>query len=195
MPTQTGQSLIRELTDNSPDGTHLGQSTTDLISFYGATPVVQPTNSADAVTQLVALGLLSAGAYNIVGALGSASNNVASAASSLSGIVPQGWTKVNSSVAKTYYLTAPVSGAEKFLYEDAISTATVTIKVNSTDVSSSLVFISVPGTLLNTSGSSIGNIVMTNTTVISGAGITLVGVSSLEWVVKNTQSTIITYTT
>lgn len=48
MPLATGQSLIRELTDNSPDGTHFGQSSTDLISFYGATPIVQPSGNAQA---------------------------------------------------------------------------------------------------------------------------------------------------
>lgn len=48
MPTQTGQSLIRQLSDGSPDGTTLGQSSTDLISFYGAAPIVQPSGNAQA---------------------------------------------------------------------------------------------------------------------------------------------------
>jgi hypothetical protein len=55
-----------------PDGTSLGQSATDKISFYGATPVVQAAvaaNGTDAATtqalandlktKLVALGLIS----------------------------------------------------------------------------------------------------------------------------------------
>lgn len=46
MPTQTGQSLIRQLSDGSPDGTTFGQSSTDLISFFGVTPVVQPAGNA-----------------------------------------------------------------------------------------------------------------------------------------------------
>jgi hypothetical protein len=31
----------KQLSDNNPSGTALGQSATDLVSFYGATPVVQ----------------------------------------------------------------------------------------------------------------------------------------------------------
>ena len=38
-----------ELSDGNPSGTNLGQSTTDLISFYAVTPVAQPT-SADQAT-------------------------------------------------------------------------------------------------------------------------------------------------
>ena len=34
---------IKELSDKGPDGTRLGQSSTDLVGFYGATPVVRPT--------------------------------------------------------------------------------------------------------------------------------------------------------
>lgn len=39
---------IKELSDGGPDGTRLGQSSTDKISFYGATPIVK----AAAVTTL-----------------------------------------------------------------------------------------------------------------------------------------------
>jgi hypothetical protein len=35
----------KQLSDGNPSGTALGQSATDLISFYGATPVVQRTSS------------------------------------------------------------------------------------------------------------------------------------------------------
>ena len=38
----------RELSDGNPDGTNLGQSATDLISFYGATPVAQRAASIQA---------------------------------------------------------------------------------------------------------------------------------------------------
>jgi hypothetical protein len=52
MPTATGQSLLRQLTDGSTDGTNLGNSTADPIGFYGATPVVQPSgNAQSAVTR------------------------------------------------------------------------------------------------------------------------------------------------
>jgi hypothetical protein len=36
----------KQLSDSNPDGTVLGQSTTDLIGFYGlATPIVQPSGA------------------------------------------------------------------------------------------------------------------------------------------------------
>ena len=38
----------KELSDGNPSGTSLGQSATDSIGFYGATPVTQPTNAAQA---------------------------------------------------------------------------------------------------------------------------------------------------
>lgn len=38
----------RQLSDKSPDGTSLGQSTTDKISFFGVTTVVQQTGFAAA---------------------------------------------------------------------------------------------------------------------------------------------------
>lgn len=49
MPLATGQNLIRQLSDGSSDGTNLGQSPTDPISFYGVvSPVVQPSGNAQA---------------------------------------------------------------------------------------------------------------------------------------------------
>lgn len=38
----------RQLSDANVGGTGLGQSTTDLISFYGVTPIVQPAAAAQA---------------------------------------------------------------------------------------------------------------------------------------------------
>lgn len=32
---------VKELSDKGPDGTRLGQSAADLVSFHGATPSVQ----------------------------------------------------------------------------------------------------------------------------------------------------------
>jgi len=40
---------IKELSDGGPDGTRLGQSTTDLVGFYGATPAAKPTTVATAL--------------------------------------------------------------------------------------------------------------------------------------------------
>jgi len=39
---------VDQLSKKCPDGTTLGQSATDLVGFYGATPVVQPTAAAQA---------------------------------------------------------------------------------------------------------------------------------------------------
>lgn len=36
---------IKELSDKGPDGTRLGQSTTDLVGFWGASPVDQPASA------------------------------------------------------------------------------------------------------------------------------------------------------
>jgi len=38
----------RQLSDGNPDGTSLGLSDTDLISFYGATPVAQRASAFQA---------------------------------------------------------------------------------------------------------------------------------------------------
>lgn len=46
--SQSGNSLIRDLTNLNPDGTRFGQSASDLISFRGATPQVQPSGNAQA---------------------------------------------------------------------------------------------------------------------------------------------------
>lgn len=50
-----------QLSKNSPDGTLLGQSSTDKISFYGGTPVVQRSST------VLATSLLSASSYVTVG--------------------------------------------------------------------------------------------------------------------------------
>lgn len=40
----------KQLSDANGDGTSLGQSATDKISFYGATPVTQRTNTVQAAS-------------------------------------------------------------------------------------------------------------------------------------------------
>lgn len=37
---------IRDVSDGNDDGTRLGQSSTDLISFFGSTPIVQPADNS-----------------------------------------------------------------------------------------------------------------------------------------------------
>lgn len=68
---------VKQLSDGGPDGANLGQSATDKIGFYGATPIAKPlASTAGALTagettaaniaaafvdlraQLVALGLI-----------------------------------------------------------------------------------------------------------------------------------------
>lgn len=44
----TSATTVANLSYLDPDGTSFGQSATDLISFYGATPIVQPTNANQA---------------------------------------------------------------------------------------------------------------------------------------------------
>ena len=55
-----------QLSDGNPDGTTMGQSITDKISFFGVTPVVQPAATDSVVTALVNLGLLPAGAETVI---------------------------------------------------------------------------------------------------------------------------------
>ena len=62
-------SQIKQVSDNNPNGTLLGQSTTDKIGFYGlAVPIVQPTvsicDSSTTVAASVALAV-----YNLKAAL------------------------------------------------------------------------------------------------------------------------------
>lgn len=45
----------RQLSDNNPSGTALGQSSTDLVSFYGATPVAQRASLAINATSVVSV--------------------------------------------------------------------------------------------------------------------------------------------
>jgi hypothetical protein len=47
----------KQLSDAGPDGTKLGQSTADLVSLYGVTPVSQRAGAVQA------LSLVSAGSY------------------------------------------------------------------------------------------------------------------------------------
>ena len=42
----------KQLSDGNASGTGMGQSATDLISFYGATPVVQRASSNQATTNI-----------------------------------------------------------------------------------------------------------------------------------------------
>lgn len=47
---------IKQLSDGGPDGTQLGQSATDLVGFFGKTPIAKPSvtwpNTGTATTTL-----------------------------------------------------------------------------------------------------------------------------------------------
>lgn len=45
----------KQLSDGSSDGLKIGQSSTDLIGFYGATPVTRPAGIADATDAATAI--------------------------------------------------------------------------------------------------------------------------------------------
>lgn len=41
---------VKQLSDGGPDGTALGQSSTDKVGFYGETPIVRATVAATTTT-------------------------------------------------------------------------------------------------------------------------------------------------
>jgi hypothetical protein len=49
-----------QVTYNSPSGAQIGQSATEKIGFFGATPVVQVTNVVDATDAATAITKLNA---------------------------------------------------------------------------------------------------------------------------------------
>tara|TARA_R110000822_G_scaffold27790_2_gene82658 strand:+ start:3265 stop:3528 length:264 start_codon:yes stop_codon:yes gene_type:complete len=53
---------IKELGDGGPDGTRLGKASTNLVGFYGGTPIVQPSGAAQAEVAASVLSLT--GTYN-----------------------------------------------------------------------------------------------------------------------------------
>jgi hypothetical protein len=50
---------VKQLSDANPGGSGLGQSATDLISFYGVTPVVQRASSIQAASVVSATSFIS----------------------------------------------------------------------------------------------------------------------------------------
>lgn len=43
---------VKQLSDGGPDGTRLGQSSADLVAFYGTTPISQRAAAAQATSLL-----------------------------------------------------------------------------------------------------------------------------------------------
>ncbi|HKJ92809.1 MAG TPA: hypothetical protein VJ957_06555 [Longimicrobiales bacterium] len=52
MPQTVSSTNINELSDGRPEGTRLGQSTSDLVAFYGGTPIDQPTSASQAAVTM-----------------------------------------------------------------------------------------------------------------------------------------------
>ncbi len=50
----TSSNAVRQLTDANSQGTVFGQSSTDTIAFYGATPLVKSTLAASSVINTIA---------------------------------------------------------------------------------------------------------------------------------------------
>lgn len=50
----------KQLSDGNASGTQLGQSATDLVGFYGTTPVDQPATIADATDAATAITTVNA---------------------------------------------------------------------------------------------------------------------------------------
>lgn len=48
---------LEQVTYNSPDGATIGKSTTEKVSFYGVTPIVQRSGSAQAALTLTTMSL------------------------------------------------------------------------------------------------------------------------------------------
>lgn len=47
---------VKELSDKGPDGTRLGQATSDLVAFFGSTPISQRASaSLTSTTSLIAM--------------------------------------------------------------------------------------------------------------------------------------------
>lgn len=60
MPLQVAGSLLRDVAALTPDGTRVGQTSSDLVSLYGATPIAQPSGNAQtAITRGLQAGVIS----------------------------------------------------------------------------------------------------------------------------------------
>lgn len=57
----------KQLSDGNPTGTTLGQSTTDLIAFYGVTPVAQPSSASQAAITTTVVSSYSTDAVTVWG--------------------------------------------------------------------------------------------------------------------------------
>lgn len=75
---------VKQLSDGSTDGVRLGQSSTDLVAFYGATPVVRPAVPAAITDASGGTGAVTNGVLTLTGTYNSAiiANAIATLAAS-----------------------------------------------------------------------------------------------------------------
>lgn len=78
----------KQLSDLNTDGTSLGQSSTDKVSFYGATPVVRPSVSAALTDSSGGTGNVSTGLATITGTYNQSiiANSIATLAGAINSI-------------------------------------------------------------------------------------------------------------
>jgi hypothetical protein len=79
---------VKQLSDGNTDGTTLGQSSTDLVGFYGATPVARPSVPAAITDASGGTGAVTNGILTITGTYNSTilANAIATLAASVNSI-------------------------------------------------------------------------------------------------------------
>ncbi len=113
---------ITDLSNGNSAGTRLGQSTTDPISFFGSTPVVQQSGNAQA-----ALSRTSTGGMVVTFSVTSSPTSVATLTTGDKGITVIGGTGATVSIATAdvLYATKPTSQAGLFVGNVRVSAANV----------------------------------------------------------------------
>lgn len=79
---------IKELSDGGPDGTRLGQTSLDLVSFYGGTPRARPSLPAAITDASGGTGAVTNGILTLTGTYNSTilANAIATLAASVNSI-------------------------------------------------------------------------------------------------------------
>ncbi len=79
---------VKQLSDGGPDGSRLGQSSTDKVAFYGATPVVRPSVPAAITDASGGTGAVTNGILTLTGTYNSTilANAIATLAASVNSI-------------------------------------------------------------------------------------------------------------
>lgn len=88
----SSSNAVRQLSDGNSQGTVMGQSATDLISFYGATPVartVMQTTAASITLQTIGAGSTAGVGFTSVTMFGSFVSTIANMQSDLAALRTQ----------------------------------------------------------------------------------------------------------